>query len=239
MKKNSIRISLLAIVSVSIFSSCGSIAEKDNTTLIKDEIELSILEKINDPESYSFVKMEIIDTVYYSLFFDRLLKGYEETIESSKSSALEYSNQLNKMNEMVDESGKRNSLSTNAQYLLQLVKDDLSKEEKKVAEAESHIEKLNSIIQGYNENASYLELLYSYRENNEFGAKVMKEMFYEVSISEKDVRVIWSADNEIIDKCRLLYLESIESQGVSIDTCDFIFENNARSKVLSLIEDEY
>lgn len=239
MKKNRIRISLLAIVSVSIFSSCGSIAEKDDTTLIKDEIELSILEKINDPESYSFVEMQIIDTVYYSSIFGRLLQDYVETIESSKSRALEYSNQLNKMNEMIDESGKRNSLSTNAQYLLRLVKDDLSKEEKKVAEAEAQKERLNLISEGYNQNSSYFTLNFSYRENNEFGAKVLKEVIYEASLKEKRVDIIWKADKEIVENCRSSFLELFESGGVDFESCNDVFSDNAKSKVYSLIEDEY
>lgn len=230
MKESISKILSLAIVSITILSSCGINAEKDDTTLIKEEIESSIMEKINDPESYSFVEMQIIDTVYYSSIFEFLSESYDESIERSISMAEMFNQTYTNLTDEMDSDAQKIM-----QSYLDSYKDDIKEQNELTREAEQFKKNVEILSKDFPEDSTYLNILFSYRQNNEFGARVLVTNEYEVGF-DKGVKIIWSGEKKYLDECKSSFVNLTEFQGESWDKCLDAFKNTIRSQLRRKIE---
>lgn len=77
---------LLLLLSLAFFSySCNKVFEKDDTTKIKEAIESSLLEDMNNPDSYQFDQVRILDTLYVRDAYLHEIENLKGEVNSEKS----------------------------------------------------------------------------------------------------------------------------------------------------------
>ena len=185
---------------------------EDQYSLIKNAIEEEILSKANDPSSYSFVEMEIADTLYYDEIAESVLSWAINQIEY-------YDEQLENNRDLYRELGLRE--------LIEQYEANINDYEKEVSAIntfkEEHEAKLGEV--------AYFEILFSHRENNQMGALELFRKVYEVRLlPDNEVEIIWSADRDIVEELRN-NTGSIDTD-VWLELGEQVFSNNARSIVL-------
>ncbi|MBD0822605.1 hypothetical protein [Aestuariibaculum marinum] len=133
----------LFLVICSILFSCQSDEEKIKDIII-DNIENELIETLDDPDSFEFVKLYKIDTIFKLPFYKALKKSTESSIGAFKIKLQEDHESITLLD---TERAKRNL-------------DDLDKYEKLINESkEGEILEINTT--------------FTCRYNNEFGAKML------------------------------------------------------------------
>ena len=159
MKKTTtkIAIGLFALVSIGL-TSCAE-KEPNRDEIVKKNAEEYIKSKMNDPKSYEFVKIELVDSVLYS-------------------DNIEYRKEYFKRKMEYDQSSLEREESDKTEF-------PILYDEKRVQELNSKIEKNKRILtkidslaselgERKNEVASYT-YIFSFRGNNALGAKILNE----------------------------------------------------------------
>lgn len=222
--------SLLLIAIMGLISACNSLMTKDDITLIQEEIESVIMQSINDPSSYTFVEIQVLDTTYYSQILQELISSNENQIKEATDRLNHDIEFLANLEERAGSQIDRPDI----QNILRPYKESISRYEARIDELNNQIYLANEISQTLDHNRFFLSLTYAYRANNEFGALQLINEKYEVEKFEEDIQILWSGEKKLIDECRSL---NYEIGGTLWELCISLFENNARSQFLSKIKD--
>lgn len=73
---------LLIILGIISFTSCSREPSVDEK--VKMEIESELVKNLHDPESYEFVEMEKIDTIFKKKYYKSMLDHYQKLMNSSQ-----------------------------------------------------------------------------------------------------------------------------------------------------------
>lgn len=220
-------LSLIAIIS--LLSACKSASASDDISSIKKEIESKIMERINDPESYSFIELQVIETVYYSSILNNHLNFYNNSIEDNKM-FLNSNTEL--LNTLTENAGAYIS-DPDIQNILKNYKDQINDHKLRIAKFEQNIERAKILTDEYSDK-SFLKISFLYRERNEFGALVLIDKIYEVELNNDVVEIIWSGYSDLLDECEDLNYAEWE---VWEAKCIPFYNGTANNRLSKKIED--
>jgi len=159
MKKTTtkIAIGLFALVSIGLTSCAEKEPKRDE--IVQKNAEEYIKSKMNDPKSYEFVKIELVDSVLYSDNIEYRKENFKRDMEYDQSSLERLERYKTEIPSMYDE---------------QEVQELNSKIEKN-KRILTKIDSLASVLGvRKNEVASYT-YIFSFRGNNALGAKILNE----------------------------------------------------------------
>ena len=127
--------------------------------LVKANTEEYLKPKLNDPDSYEFARIELIDSVLYSDNIEWRINNFQRQLDDDKEYLKKWSSKLSTY--------KLESI----EKIVDLTNISIEKNEKILNAIDSIKTSLGSKI---NDIASYT-YLFSYRSNNALGVKVLKE----------------------------------------------------------------
>jgi hypothetical protein len=201
-----------------IFSSCTT--ANDDLTLIQNKIEERLLFEANDPNSYSFVEIQVVDTLYYGEIINSAIESLEREIVSKEEMIQSNKELIERMGQLADETNLRNDTQ---RYQGQL--DEIKKQKDKLLSFESNHE-------GIMDDIAYMRIFYSHRENNSMGALELFRNEYEVRVlSENEVEIMWSADYETAEMLR--NADTFDENWMIM--VEEVFSGNAREVILNEI----
>jgi len=170
-------IGLFALVSLGLTSCSEKGLTQDE--IVKNNAEEYLKPKLNDPKSYEFVKMELIDSVLYSDNIQYRKKTFNKYIQDDKD-------------EIKRKEGYKIDIPTMYnEKEIQELKAKITKNEIIIAKIDSLENKLGN---KKDEVASYT-YTFSFRGNNALGAKVLNEYILQINPSP-DFKVINMADDK-------------------------------------------
>lgn len=218
-----LRVKLLVLSACCIVASCtgssdySSINETDKVTdysLIKNAIEVHILNEANDPSSYSFADMEIADTVSYNTIIENELGNAKSSLEFYESELKEW-NELSIDDYLQDIIKRYEGYVINDRNIISVINNFKSENETMLDEI------------------AYFEVYFSHRENNIMGALELFRNVYQVRIlSDEEVEIIWSGDRKTVE---LLRNDSDMDLEVWMELSQQVFTGNAYTKILEEI----
>lgn len=148
----------LLLAPILYLSSCSEkVPTQDD--LVKANTEEYLKPKLNDPDSYEFARIELIDSVLYSDNIEWRINNFQRQLDDDKEYLKKWSSKLS--------SYKLESI----EKIVDLTNISIEKNEKILNAIDSIKTSLGSKI---NDIASYT-YLFSYRSNNALGVKVLKE----------------------------------------------------------------
>lgn len=163
------KIYLLTIITSIFFTSCST--EPSQKEIVKNKIETKIKSAMNDPASYEFASIELIDSTTNKINFEYTKSSLEMDLEFQekqlKSDSIKYS-------------------QAEFESLKKIYKDGIDKYRPKVKNTKSELDKIEKIKQKLAENGeldkvvSY-EYLFSFRGNNKLGAKVKNTVIVQIT----------------------------------------------------------
>ncbi len=149
----------LLTISILVLSSCGESAKKEVSQYdqVLQSVENAVKPKLNDPKSYEFVELVLIDSVLYSENVEYRLESFKKYLEDAKR-GLEELNRYKESNSILYDS-------------LRLVnkENDILKNEEIIHGIDSIKMQMREAL---NDVASYT-YSYSFRGNNKMGALVL------------------------------------------------------------------
>ena len=129
--------------------------------IIRKNVEAYLKENMNDPDSYEFVSLMLIDSVLY-----------QDNVNYRKNMFGEYAQFAQ---DLLEQSNKRFEEFADIYY-----EEEIEKYKAEISRNELIIEKIDSIANGLgerlNEVASYT-YLFKFRGNNAFGSKILNECY--------------------------------------------------------------
>jgi len=148
----------LLLAPILYLSSCSEkVPTQDD--LVKANTEEYLKPKLNDPDSYEFTRIELIDSVLYSDNIEWRINNFQRQLDDDKEYLKKWSSKLSTY--------KLESI----EKIVDLTNISIEKNEKILNAIDSIKTSLGSKI---NDIASYT-YLFSYRSNNALGVKVLKE----------------------------------------------------------------
>ena len=148
----------LLLAPILYLSSCSEkVPTQDD--LVKANTEEYLKPKLNDPDSYEFARIELIDSVLYSDNIEWRINNFQRQLDDDKEYLKKWSSKLSTY--------KLESI----EKIVDLTNISIEKNEKILNSIDSIKTSLGSKI---NDIASYT-YLFSYRSNNALGVKVLKE----------------------------------------------------------------
>lgn len=170
-------IGLLTLITIGLTScSENKINQED---IVKNNTEEYLKSKLNDPKSYEFVKIQLIDSVLYSDNIQYRKETFNEYIQDAKDDIKRKEVYKIEIPSIYDE----NEIAR--------LKADITKNEKILAKIDSLETKLGN---KKNDVASYT-YTFSFRGNNAMGAKVLNEYIVQTSPSP-DFKIINMTDEK-------------------------------------------
>jgi hypothetical protein len=159
MKKNTtnIAIGLFILVSICLFSCTEKVPTRNE--IIQKNAEDYLKSKMNDPKSYEFVKIELVDSVLYSDNIKYRQENFKQDMEYDLSSLERLEGYKTEIPSLYDEKE------------VQGLKDKIEKNRRILSKIDSLAVKLGN---KKNEVASYT-YIFSFRGNNALGAKILNE----------------------------------------------------------------
>jgi hypothetical protein len=179
MKKTTskILIGLIALITIGL-NSCSD-KKQNRDEIVKRNAEEYLKANMNDPKSYEFVNLVLIDSIFYSDNIQYRKEVFSKYIEDDKD-------ELNRI-----ESYKIDLPSMYDENEIDELKVKISKNEKILLKIDSLENKLGN---KKNEVASYT-YVFSFRGNNALGAKVLNEYILQTTPSP-DFKVINMTDDK-------------------------------------------
>jgi len=152
-----IAIGLFALASIGL-TSC---TEKEPTQeeIVKTNAEEYVKSKMNDPESYEFVKIELIDSVLYSDNIEYRKDNFKRNMEYDQSSLERLERYKTEIPSMYDEQE------------VQDLNDKIEKNERIL----SKIDSLETQLGDRKKEVASYTYIFSFRGNNALGAKILNE----------------------------------------------------------------
>ena len=176
-KTTRIALGLFALIVIGL-TSC---AEKQPTQddIVKNNAEAYVKEKMNDPTSYEFVKLELMDSVTFSDNIEYRKDYFSRNMEYDQSSLERQEGYKTELPSMYDE-------------------NDVEELKAKVEKNQRILSKIDSLAtllgERKNEVASYT-YIFSFRGNNALGAKVLNEYVVQTDPAP-DFKIINMTDNK-------------------------------------------
>lgn len=176
-KTTNIAIGLFTLVTIGL-TSC---AEKQPTQneIVQKKVEEYVKSKMNDPKSYEFVKIELIDSVLYSDNIEYRKDNFSQNIEYDQSSLERQESYKTEIPSMYDEQEVKD------------LKVKIEKNKRILTKIDSLETKLG---ERKNEVASYT-YIFSFRGNNALGAKILNEYVVQTG-SAPEYKVINMTDDK-------------------------------------------
>jgi len=167
-----------------LFSSCAK--EPTTEEKVKTAIESKLLQSLHDPESYEFVSIGKIDTIYSKVHYGEMLEQYKELVNSMNN----YPEKIEKFMEQAKEFRNYGN-----QYEPDAVKSEemAQKLQKTYDESKEGVEKYQNLYDSSKENEiKELTTIFKCRANNKLGAKILTD--YNVTLTDsltvKDIQAI-------------------------------------------------
>lgn len=175
-KTTLLALGFFTLISIGLIS-CSEKKPTQND-LVREKSEAYIKEKMNDPKSYEFVKLELIDSItfndnveYRKNYFSRSMEYDRNSLERQEA----YKTDLPSMYDEKDAEDLKAKIARNERIL-------------------SKIDSLANIIEDKNEVASYT-YIFSFRGNNALGAKVINEFVVQTNPAP-DFKIINMTDDK-------------------------------------------
>ncbi|HPO48007.1 MAG TPA: hypothetical protein PLS09_04020 [Paludibacteraceae bacterium] len=162
---------LCAIVTIGL-TSCGK-KQLTRDDIVKQNAEEYIKSKMNDPNSYEYVKLELIDSVLYSDNIEYRKDYFKHNIEYNQSSIEQQESYKTELPSLYDE---------------QEIKD-LNAEIEKSKRILSKIDSIEAQMGDKKNEVASFTYIFSFRGNNALGAKVMNEYIIQTT-SAPDFKII-------------------------------------------------
>jgi hypothetical protein len=156
-KTTNIVIGLFTLVSICLFSCTEKVPTRNE--IIQKNAEDYLKSKMNDPKSYEFVKIELVDSVLYSDNIKYRQENFKLDMEYDLSSLERVEGYKTEIPSLYDEKE------------VQELKDKIEKNRRILSKIDSLAVKLGN---KKNEVASYT-YIFSFRGNNALGAKILNE----------------------------------------------------------------
>lgn len=141
-----------------LFISCGE-KKPNRDKIVKLNVEEYLKSRMNDPESYEFVKLELIDSISFSNNIEYRKESFQRNLKYDKDDL---------------ERQKRYKIDIPSMYQ----EEKIEELNEKIAKNEKILAKIDSLEADLgnrkNETASYT-YIYSVRGNNKMGAKILNE----------------------------------------------------------------
>lgn len=150
---------LLTVILFSGFTSCKEEKKPTQQDLVKNNVEDYLKPKMNDPESYEFAELKLIDSVLYSDNIEYRKESFMQNLKRDKERLERQEDYKEDLPSMYDE----NEVAA--------LKSSIERNEKILAEIDRLETNLGDTV---NQIASYT-YLFSFRGNNNLGAKVLNE----------------------------------------------------------------
>ncbi|MBN1989403.1 MAG: hypothetical protein JW783_08410 [Bacteroidales bacterium] len=162
-----------------ILLSCTKKQTRDD--LVRNNAEQYLKENMNDPESYEFVKLELIDSVLYKDNIEYRRQMFENRLENEKK-MLTFKEEV-----------RLTSPSMYSDDEINRHKNEISKDERIIAAIDSIEISLGNKV---NEVASYT-YIFSFRGKNELGAKTIN-VYYLQTTPDLNVKNLTTEKSKII-----------------------------------------
>lgn len=179
---------IFSVVSALLLSACGA-NEPTHEEIVREHFEAHISDKLNDPESYEFMEIAVIDTVYYKDNIEYRQESFADRIEYAES-------QIVRSEESINERYLGEDLYSASQK--EGFREDIKGYEEDISRYHNILEEIDSleIVLGdrVHEAASYTYLI-RFRASNAFGAKVINEYIIQTD-PEPDFSIINITDEE-------------------------------------------
>ena len=179
MHKKSLRIAVPAVFAVAALFSCSKSKSDEQQSIVQKNIEEHVKPKLNDPSSYEFGDLKLIDSVDYQNNINEQRNTYQTLLEFDER-ALEDLKKLREQDSyLYDKAQEEKVQNSVAKYKVLISKVD---------SIEKHMgEKVK-------ETASYT-YKYSFRGKNALGAVVLNEYFVRTSTGP-DYKIVNVAEEE-------------------------------------------
>ena len=179
MKKKTTKmvIGLFAFIALRLTSCSEKLPTQDD--IVKKNAEEYVKEKMNDPSSYEFVKLELIDSVLFSDNIEYRKDYFSRNMEYDRSSLERQESYKTEFPSMYDEKDVDD------------LKAKIEKNERILAKIDSLA---NQLGERKNEVASYT-YIFSFRGNNALGAKILNEYVVQTDPSP-DFKIINMTDDK-------------------------------------------
>ncbi len=179
MKKKTTKmvIGLFAFIALGLTSCSEKLPTQDD--IVKKNAEEYVKEKMNDPSSYEFVKLELIDSVLFSDNIEYRKDYFSRNMEYDRSSLERQESYKTEFPSMYDEKDVDD------------LKAKIEKNERILAKIDSLA---NQLGERKNEVASYT-YIFSFRGNNALGAKILNEYVVQTDPSP-DFKIINMTDDK-------------------------------------------
>jgi hypothetical protein len=166
---------ILTLLLIFIFVSCES--EKTKEDIIRKKIEEGILPNMNDPKSYEFVSIAIIDSSTYRENIDNKLMQLEAIrdyplIIDLKKDMISLDEELYRL----DKSHYKDLVEARQEL------EDIKTEQKNFEMLVKEVDSLKLTLENLDKTAVYL-IEFKMRGNNSFGAKILNTYYFQVGIS--------------------------------------------------------
>lgn len=159
MKNKTTRMALVFFALIAIGLTSCSEKQPTQDDIVKNNAETYVKEKMNDPSSYEFVKLELMDSVTFSDNIEYRKDYFSRNMEYDRSSLERQEGYKTELPSMYDEK-------------------DVEELKTKIEKNERIISKIDSLAtllgDRKNEVASYT-YIFSFRGNNALGAKILNE----------------------------------------------------------------
>jgi hypothetical protein len=176
-KTTKITITIFALISIGLSSCTKKVPAQDDIVQINAEEYLK--SKMNDPKSYEFVKIQLIDSVLYSRNIEYRKDDFKNNMENDQSSLERIKGYKTEIPSMYDEQE------------VQELKVKIEKNRRILSKIDSLETKLGD---KKNEVASYT-YVFSFRGNNALGAKILNEYVVQTSAAP-DFKIINMTDDK-------------------------------------------
>lgn len=147
------------IATTSMLSISCSEKKLKQDEIVKLNVEDYLQSQMNDPESYEFVKLELIDSISFSNNIEYRKESFQRNLKYNKDDLERH------------ERYKTDIPSMYSEEKIEEINEKITKNEKILTKIDSIETNLGNRI---NETASYT-YIYSFRGNNKMGAKILKE----------------------------------------------------------------
>ena len=164
-----------------MLSSCAQ-KEPTQDETVRRNAEAHIMEKMNDPASYEFVKLELVDSIVMRDYISSVREGVEFSIESGRE-------QIERLLSYKDDPWRGELSSSDEDNLLRM-QERLPKNEKILVGIDSLTDTIGEQV---NDVVSYL-YFFSFRANNAMGAKILNEYIIQTNAAP-DFKIIAMVDD--------------------------------------------
>lgn len=188
--KNFKLIQLLSVILIALsFMYCAK-SEKD---IVRKNVESVVINKLNDPKSYEFVEIQLIDSFSNRDAIDYRIEQAESWLDYKKS-------RIDDLEKYKNDKGL-SSLFKQDEYDKYL--NEYSQDKAKIDELKELKKNKNDIL----DNIVSYTYSYSFRGNNALGAKILNTYYIQTDASEQR-NIINIAENE-----KKIYLNPVDIEG--------------------------